>query len=196
MSVVFMIAVAACGDTVNREGVPRVSLTEPSAVGDRYPTRSSLEGSNLDSSTTETAEARSKVPVTSVVDDQSRTALGSLTFAVPDGLEQDPRWSPNFPEVVIEYGRWIVRGCCNLTVIVQTVEPLIPSDEVVGTFESNGRTWLVYDGGPRDGTELMAVSTDRETSIVVGTQRLEDGTVEPRSMVEQIARSIEYMEGQ
>ncbi len=185
MSAALLIVVVACGEPVNRDSVSLGSLAEPSVLGDQLASTSTIA----------TSEVASTVPVTSPIDDQPRMALGSLTFAVPEGLEQDPRWSPVFPDVVVEYGKWIVRGCCNLTVIVQNVEPLIPSDELVGTFESSGRTWFVYDGGPRDGTELMAVTTDGKTSIVVGTQRMEDGTMESRSMVEQIARSIEYAEG-
>ena len=111
---------------------------------------------------------------TSEVDAQSRTIaseLGVVTYQVPVGTVNEVRAAPTLPDYVVGYDQWIVTDCCQLKVTLESLQPPMLDDELVDTFTTNGLTWKVYDTGPRDGTQIIAITTSGPLSVLVGVQK-------------------------
>ena len=90
--------------------------------------------------------------------------------------------------------RWVVPSA-RLSVVLQNEAPLFPADELVDELTSGALVWRIYDGGPRDGTQISAVATSGELSIVVGGQTISKDIATPSTteLVEAIAASAQVV---
>ena len=143
---------------------------------------------------TTTVVADTTGPASEIVAEQSiDLETGTLHYTVPSDAAVDPRPMPTLPPFVIGYSRWTT-DCCQLKITVQDVNPPMPPDEVVGTFTSGGMQWTIYDTGPRDGTEALAMTTGPLGTIIVGTQaRFPQSNGDPtaaRTLAETVARTV------
>lgn len=181
--VVAVLAVAmatACGETTAELG-STVAIT---------PSEAPLSTEVISTSTTP-APARATAPP-SFGADTIESDLGSISFALPQDVGPDPLPMPALPDYVVGYGKWFV-DCCFLKIAVQDFDPPVPDEERIGTFESNGLTWTVYDSGPRDGTQIMSKATTGALTVLVGAQERHPGAASDGSAqrtVEQVARSV------
>jgi hypothetical protein len=131
----------------------QAAIADPSTVPD--------SSTVLDSST-----------VPQAVSFEIESTLGRVTGRVPANAGPDPiagSAGPD-PDFVVGLQRWLAGDCCRLAVVLQDVVPLHMDEERVDVWNANGLSWTVYDIGPRDGTQIVAVATVGELSIVVGGQ--------------------------
>jgi hypothetical protein len=95
-----------------------------------------------------------------------------IEIEIPADAVADPLASsmPNPPRSVIAVERWFLEGCCRFGVVVQTDQPALPEDALLFSFLASGMEWGVYDGGPMNGTELVAVARLETFAISVAAQ--------------------------
>lgn len=120
---------------------------------------------------------------------------GTLRYIVPLDASIDPSRWPNVPAEVIGYAYWLT-DCCLLKVVVESIDPPRPANEVVETFSAGGLDWTVYDSGPRDGTAMIAQATGGFGTVLISAQSSSPTQgVQPsdaRDVVVSLARTVTF----
>ena len=143
------------------------------------------------STVTETIAPSPSVPSAKSVE----LGSGALRYIVPLDASVDPSRWPNVPAEVIGYAYWLT-DCCLLKVVVESIDPPRPPNEVVETFSAGGLDWTVYDSGPRDGTAMVAQATGGFGTVIISAQSSspQQGSQQgdARDVVVSLARTVTF----
>ena len=123
-----------------------------------------------------------------------RSDLGEVSGEIPISAGPDPLTAtyPAPPAFVGAVTRWVI-GNSRVTLVLQSVRPLYPDDEMISSFVSSGLTWNMYDVGPRDGSQVAIIATSGGISISIGAQTLfadKQTDMSIRDLVVGIAKSV------
>ena len=150
------VGLSACGEPTTAETAsPAAGSSGVSATSAGPPT----------TTITETSAPSPSVPAANSVE----LGSGTLRYIVPLDASVDPSRWPNVPAEVIGYAWWLT-DCCLLKVIVESIDPPRPANEVVETFSAGGLDWTIYDSGPRDGTAMDAQATGDFGTVIISAQ--------------------------
>lgn len=185
LGVLFCVAAAglsACGEPTTAEtGSPATGSSEASVASARP----------LTTTVTETSAPSPSVPVANSV----KLGSGTLRYIVPLDASVDPSPWSNVPAEVIGYAYWLT-DCCLLKVVIESIDPPRPANEVVETFSAGGLDWTVYDSGPRDGTSMDAQATGDFGTVIVSAQSSspQQGSQQgdARDVVVSLARTVTF----
>jgi hypothetical protein len=123
--------------------------------------------------------------------------LGPISFSLPSEAG-DFRQVDAVPDFVTSTHRWSILDKGIVSVVVQSVIPLFPPDELVTKFDANGLDWQVFDTGKAAGAGTTAYAVIGGTSaVLVGGQAWSDADSNAliRDDVTAIARSVTYQGG-
>jgi len=185
-----LVAVAACGESAAR---PPESESSVTAVGAESPaSQSAPNTAGASSGSPQATDGASTVPISA----PEVSTLGPLTFTLPEGVVANPRPEAPRPDFVVALARWLIPERSSLIVAIQNVTPPIPEQLLLRSFDANGLHWEMFNGGPGDGSQVMAVTSFGAESILVSAQGwTPDEHQFPAVVVEQVARSLSVREG-
>jgi len=93
------------------------------------------------------------------------------TFELPADVGPDPLDRGMAPDFVLETKSWVAGdGCCWLISTIQDVRPLYPGEDLIASIETESLTWELYDSGPLDGTQVAAITTVGDISMLIASQ--------------------------
>lgn len=179
-----VLLIAACGETTPTPAAGDEPLPAPTV-----PETFEAPPTTVQSSTT--VRPTTMVPVTTEAPPTTEPAIDPETLSIrttdlvatitlPDTIEDSPFSPPPLPDFVVQYEAWVVPDCCRLNIVVESIIPLYPEEQLIERIESDGAVWDIYDLGPSDGTQVAAVAASGDTGMIVGTQSLsEDSTTKP-----------------
>lgn len=105
--------------------------------------------------TTATAVAAPVPDTAEVVATDVRAVVGPVEFSLPPQAG-DFRQTDVVPDFVVATQRRAVSDLGIVTVVVQSVVPLFPDDDLIGEFDADALHWKAYDTGKYEGSGTTA----------------------------------------
>lgn len=149
-----------------------------------------LDGVPAGSVSTTVTETSAPSPSVSAVK-SLELGSGTLRYIVPLDASVDPSRWPNVPAEVIGYAYWLT-DCCLLKVVVESIDPPRPANEVVETFSAGGLDWTVYDSEPGDGTAMIAQATGDFGTVLISAQSSSPQQGVAHDVVVSLARTVTF----